>query len=426
MNTAVHNDLLQLLAGRQIPGNGRQKEAWEVLHELGLPTTRNEEYKHTPLTRELEKAFDAEKGFITSGQIPDEKLWKIPDLDSYIIVFLNGRWLEDHSHLPAHARVMPLQTALENHSWAQKNWATLVSFREDAYTAWNTSSWTDGVFIEIPPQLCIDKPLVLYYLHNTGSGQVKSVVRNLIRCCTKSSLTIAEKWFTLGHHPVVSNTVSEVAAEEDAKVNHLVIQNDEGRHYQYVLNQYSQEAGSVVNSHVITLDGTFIRNNTRTALNGKCECHLYGLYLLQGNTFADNHTVVDHRQPDAQSNELYKGILDGKTTGVFNGKIFVRPGAQKTNAFQSNRNLLLSDQAVVHTKPQLEIWADDVKCSHGCTIGQLNEDAQFYLRSRGIDRDTARAMLLYAFAAEIIETVMHEQLKKYLDGLIAERLHKNF
>jgi Fe-S cluster assembly protein SufD len=153
---------------------------------------------------------------------------------------------------------------------------------------------------------------------------------------------------------------------------------------------------------------------------------MYGLYVLHGETFADNHTVADHRKPNSYSNELYKGVLEGKSKGVFNGKIFVRPNAQKTNAFQSNRNILLSDLATINTKPQLEIWADDVKCSHGCTTGQLDEEALFYLQSRGIRKDTARAMMLYAFAVEVLETIKNEELKSFLDSLISERLHSNF
>lgn len=153
---------------------------------------------------------------------------------------------------------------------------------------------------------------------------------------------------------------------------------------------------------------------------------MYGLYLLHGETIADNHTVVDHRKPNSFSNELYKGVLEGNAKGIFNGKIFVRPQAQKTNAFQSNRNILLSDKATINTKPQLEIWADDVKCSHGCTTGQLDEEALFYLRSRGIEKNTARAMMLYAFAAEVLENIPNEKLKSFIDAMIGERLHKNF
>jgi Fe-S cluster assembly protein SufD len=172
------------------------------------------------------------------------------------------------------------------------------------------------------------------------------------------------------------------------------------------------------------MNGEIVRNNFTITIDGEhCESHFHGIYLLNGNTLADNHTVVDHKKPNSFSNELYKGIMDGNSKGVFNGKIFVRPQAQKTNAFQSNRNILMSESATVNTKPQLEIWADDVKCSHGCTTGQLDDEALFYLQSRAIPYDSAKAMLLYAFALDVLVPIKNETLKNYLDKLISERLH---
>ena len=177
-------------------------------------------------------------------------------------------------------------------------------------------------------------------------------------------------------------------------------------------SKFSIAAGATVNSFALTTEGTLVRNNPVYEINGPgAVANLYGLYLLDGKTLADNHTVVDHRTPDANSNELYKGVMAGQSRGVFNGKIFVRQDAQKTNAFQSNRNILLSDAAIVNTKPQLEIWADDVKCSHGCTSGQLDEEALFYLRSRGIDKFSAQAMLLDAFAGDVLQHIPHESIQ---------------
>jgi Fe-S cluster assembly protein SufD len=172
------------------------------------------------------------------------------------------------------------------------------------------------------------------------------------------------------------------------------------------------------------MDGTLIRNNLTIAIDGEhCESHFHGLSLLKGETIGDNHTVVDHKKPNSFSNELYKGVMDDKSKGIFNGKIYVRPLAQKTNAFQSNRNILLTDQSTINTKPQLEIWADDVKCSHGCTTGQLDDEALFYLQSRGIQKEDARAMLLYAFAMQTTEYVAIGPLKQYIDTLISKRLY---
>lgn len=424
--TSVHNALFDTLTNTVDPQDELRKEALQELLKLGLPGPKNEEYKHTPITRILEKNLSASLPFHSEGNIPEEKAWQLNIGDTFYAVLLNGKLVADKSFLPEHIKVVPLHQALEKLQMASAHLGKYADFKTDSFAAWNTAAWSDGLFIEIPDGVILDKPLIFYYLHDTGAGQVKSVTRNLIIAGRESRATIVEKWFTHGNHAVVSNSLSEILLRNKATINHVVVQNDNGTHVQYLYNQFWQEEESLLNSYVITLNGTFIRNNTRVALDGACESHLYGLYLVQDHTFVDNHTVVDHRKPHALSNELYKGVLDGKANGVFNGKIYVRPGAQKTNAFQSNRNLLLSEQASVHTKPQLEIWADDVKCSHGCTVGQLDEDALFYLLARGIDKETARAMLLYAFAAEVIETIPDPELKKYLNELINERLYNNF
>jgi Fe-S cluster assembly protein SufD len=205
------------------------------------------------------------------------------------------------------------------------------------------------------------------------------------------------------------------------------IQHDANNRYQHAITEIYQKNFSRVNTYTFTLHGKLFRNNLHLQLDGEgIESHMYGLYLLNDDTLADSHTVVDHKKANSFSNELYKGVMDESSKGVFNGKIFVRPNAQKTNAFQANRNILLSDKATINTKPQLEIWADDVKCSHGCTTGQLDEEALFYLRSRGLSNDTARGMMLYAFAGEVLDFVKHPVLKEYLDTLISDRLHKNF
>jgi Fe-S cluster assembly protein SufD len=411
--------LLEALTANLEPRTRLQQEALQEFVRLGLPSSKNEEYKHTPITRALEKSLNPALPLWHPGHLPEEKLWKLEGIEAWHLVFLNGKFYHEHSHLPDSLKITPLQEALPE---VDAHLGQYANYQFDAFAAWNTAAWTDGLYIEIPQGCKIDKPLIFYYLHDTTAGQVLQLNRNLIVAARESQATIVEKWFTFGHAVAVSNTLSEIVLQEQATLHHLVIQTDPGNHIQYLFNQFYQASASRLNSHVITIDGTFIRNNTRVTLDGACESHLYGLYLLQQNAFADNHTVVDHRQPNAQSNELYKGVLSHQATGVFNGKIYVRPGAQKTNAFQSNRNLLLSEQAAVHTKPQLEIWADDVKCSHGCTVGQPDEDALFYLRARGIDEATAKAMLLYAFASEVTETLENQQLKTHLNDLIHNRL----
>jgi Fe-S cluster assembly protein SufD len=426
-SSSVHNHLMDALVGEPVHPHPLRAEALRIFRSLGLPGTKHEEYKHTPITRTLEKALSLNASFVSTGKLPDQKLWQIAEPDAYQAVLLNGVWVPEKSSLPDYVTALPMHFASTKLEQASDSLGRYADFRSDAFAAWNTASWSDGLFLEIPAGVTMDKPLIIYYLHDSSSGPVKAVTRNLVLAGANSEVSIIEKWHTSGNNPAISNSFSEIVLHDQARLNHLVIQADNELHIQYLFNQFWQNTGSRLNSHVITLDGAFIRNNTRVALDGEnCESHLYGLYLLHKNSVADNHTVVDHRKPNSFSNELYKGILEDQAKGVFNGKIFVRPDAQKTNAFQSNRNILLSDKATINTKPQLEIWADDVKCSHGCTTGQLDKEALFYLRARGIDKDTARAMVLYAFASELLETVAHPGLKHYLDNLVSERLHKNF
>jgi Fe-S cluster assembly protein SufD len=223
---------------------------------------------------------------------------------------------------------------------------------------------------------------VIYNLHDARNGEVLSATRNLFVVGKNSEVTIVEKFDSLGEYAHFSNSLTEAVVGSNAGLELYSVQNDSGNRFQHGLTQIHQSDSSRVNTFTFTLNGKLVRNNLQLALDGEgIESHMFGLYLVTGDTLADNHTVVDHRKPNSFSNEIYKGIMDGNSKGVFNGKIYVRPQAQKTNAFQANRNILLSDKAVVNTKPQLEIWADDVKCSHGCTTGQLDEEAMFYLQT---------------------------------------------
>jgi Fe-S cluster assembly protein SufD len=215
----------------------------------------------------------------------------------------------------------------------------------------------------------------------------------------------------------------EVIVEKDARFEYCKIQNDSANASQVSTTHIRQTGTSYVNAIIVSLNGEIVRNNTNVVMEAPhCEAHLYGLYFQKGNSHIDNHTIVDNVMPHCFSNELYKGMMDENSTGVFNGKIFVRQPAQKTNAFQSNKNILLSNNASVNTKPQLEIFADDVKCSHGCTIGQLDEEGLFYLQSRGIPEKTAKSMLLVGFASDILDKINLPHIRTYVDHLVAERL----
>jgi Fe-S cluster assembly protein SufD len=407
-----------------------RKEALDIFRRLGLPSQKHEEYKHTPLTRYLEKNFS----FTASpapGPLTDVKRFFIPGLEANVIVFIDGVFSQEHSTLispKSEITIQSLEEALvSKNEIALQNFSTHINNTTDSLAAWNRAAWKHGLFIHVPDNAVVEKPVVVYHLSNASQGEIIAINRNLIVVGKNAQATFIEKFDSTGQANHFSNFVNEIIVSENAGLDVYAIQHDLNNRYQHSLTEIYQKKSSRVNTFTFTLHGKLYRNNLHLQMDGEgIESHMYGLYLLNGDTLADNHTVADHKKANSFSNELYKGIMDDSSKGVFNGKIFVRPNAQKTNAFQANRNILLSDKATVNTKPQLEIWADDVKCSHGCTTGQLDEEALFYLRSRGLHADTARAMMLYAFAGEVLAYVKHPALKEYLDTLISDRLHKNF
>jgi Fe-S cluster assembly protein SufD len=405
-----------------LPSSSAVREsAKAAFQQLGLPNVKTEEYKHTPVTRVLEKNFNFTLAQNPTASVQSIKDFEIAGLDAYVVVMLNGEFSEELS------KISSGEVTIEKLSEYKEQITKFADFKSDALVAWNTAAWQTGVYIHISENKVISKPIVIYNIHDAAAGEVKTLTRNLIVVGKNSEVTVVEKFDSIGANPNFSNIVTEATVAENAGLNLYSIQADHGNRYQFGQTTFRQANHSRVNTYTFTLDGKFIRNNLQLQLDGEgCESHMYGLYLLHGETIADNHTVVDHRKPNSFSNELYKGVLEGNAKGIFNGKIFVRPDAQKTNAFQSNRNILLSEKASINTKPQLEIWVDDVKCSHGCTTGQLDEEALFYLRSRGIEKNTARAMMLYAFTAEVLENIPNEKLKSFIDAMIGERLHKNF
>lgn len=407
-----------------------RKDALEAFRALGLPASKNEEYKHTPVTRILERNFSFATATTASAGLNPSTFF-IPGLEANVLVFINGIYTPAHSHIvspESELTILPMAEAfVKKTALVEKHFAKYADHQTDALAAWNTAAWRDGVFIEVQPNKAVEKPVVIYHIHDTNAGQVVSTNRNLFIVGRSSEVTVIEKLDTAGAANGLSNHVTEAVVGENAGLSFYQLQDDHGSRYHAGYTQIYQNNSSRVNTYTFTLEGKFVRNNLHLSLDGEgIESHMYGLYLLQGDTLADNHTVADHKKPNSFSNEIYKGIVDGKAKGVFNGKIYVRPQAQKTNAFQANRNILLTDTATINTKPQLEIWADDVKCSHGCTSGQLDEEALFYLQSRGIHKDTARAMMLYAFAGELLDSVKNPVIREFLDARVSDRLHKNF
>ncbi len=405
-----------------------RKEALAVFQAIGLPQAKHEEYKHTPIVRYLEKNFTFTPS-AASGAIGNVSEFFIPGLDADRIVFVDGVYSQQHSSITSdNVEIMKLEEALAAGSEiAVQYFGKYASPKVNAFSDWNTAAWNHGVFIRVKDNVQVEKPVVIHHIVNGSAGEVIAINRNLVVVGRSSQITVIEKFDSVGSANHFSNFVNEFMVSENAGLEYYSIQNDSNHRFQHCITNIYQKKSSRVNTYTFTLQGKLYRNNLNLILDGEgIESHMYGLYLLDNDTLADSHTVVDHMKANSFSNELYKGIMDGNSKGVFNGKIFVRPNAQKTNAFQANRNILLTDSATINTKPQLEIWADDVKCSHGCTTGQIDEEALFYLQSRGIDKETSRAMMLYAFAGDVLEHVAHPVMKNYIDAIISDRLHKNF
>lgn len=407
-----------------------RKRAIEILERKGLPGSKHEEYRFTPLTRAIENIFTW-KNEIAPSQLITVEQYLIEGLDANVIVFVNGQYSQTLSKIISPSNEVTIKSLHEAFQSEQtlitEHFDKLVNIEADPFAAMNSSFWQEGIFIHVPANTTVQKPVFILHINDTNQQQVIAHTRLLTIVESGSKISIIEKFDTVGANAAFHTLTEEIVVKENAAFEYCKIQNDSGKSYQVANTNIHQANSSRVDTFTLTLNGQIVRNNFAITIAGEnCESHFNGLYMLNANTLADNHTVVDHQQPNSFSNEMYKGVLDGNSKGVFNGKIFVRPHAQKTNAFQSNRNIVLSPSAAINTKPQLEIWADDVKCSHGCTIGQLDEEALFYLQSRGIDKETAQGMMLYAFTAETLKTITNETLKAYVDTLVSERLHKIF
>src|SRR5258706_15239153 len=407
--------------------NVQRTEALQHFQKLGLPGNKTEEYRFAPITRALEKNFNFDQSNAIESKIKSVDEFLIPGLEANVLVFINGIYSTDFSKVISSENeivISDLRKAV-NQNEAPVYFEKYLKTSVDPFTALNAALWQDGIFIQVPAKTKVEKPVFILHINDAETTQSICHTRLLVVLEEGSELTLIERSASIGANNIFHTFAEEIIVKENATLDYVKIQNDEGKLHQVANSMIHQSNKSKLNTFTLTMNGSIIRNNFNIAVDGEnCDSHFFGLYLLNGSTIADNHTVVDHMKPNSFSNEIYKGVMDGNSKGVFNGKIFVRPHAQKTNAFQSNRNILLTDTASVNTKPQLEIWADDVKCSHGCTSGQLDEEALFYLRSRGIPLNEAKAMLLYAFAVETLQPIKNQALKNYLDSLISKRLNK--
>ena len=387
----------------------------------GLPTLKSEEYKFTAITKKLEHSIQ-NVGVAKSFEVSEAEVKAaIPaGFEGAVLVFANGFLQKERCLKVGSLEFSPLSEKTETPI------GSIAKAAKDPFAALNQASFQDGIFIQIPKKAIIDEPILLLSFNKANEGQVIQP-RTWIEVGDFSEVTFITLNVNLSDAPYFVNKVVEIKGGLNSQIRYYRIQND-GKFAIEVSNiETNLLKDSRFTSVNISLSGEMVRNNLSLNLLGSnSEGNMYGIYLLNGKSHVDNHTNVDHTIPHAESNELYKGILADQSRGVFNGKIFVRQDAQKTNAFQQNNNILLSEDAIVNTKPQLEIWADDVKCSHGCTTGQLDEEALFYLQARGIDKTQAKGLLLFAFAGEVLEHIKNESFREYCTQLVQERLGSKF
>lgn len=399
--------------------------AFNAFSAMGIPTVKHEEWKYTRISTLFNKSFEFnEPAAITEADIQSLRL---PGHDqSNELIFINGLFSFELSTIRSQDLVvLPLEEAAENEyaPIVSKHLGHSSQYLRDGIHALNTAFLQGGIFVQVKRGKILQHPVYIYNITDARTGNVFSQPRSLLHINEGAQVQIVETFATLGSQEGFTSRVMEAVVEKDAITEYYLIQDDAANASQVSTTHIRQTGKSNTHTVTISLNGNIVRNNLNIVLEAShSEAHLYGLYLQHGQSHIDNHTVVDNVQPNCQSNELYKGIMDGSSTGVFNGKIFVRQPAQKTNAYQSNKNVLLSERASINAKPQLEIFADDVKCSHGCTVGRLDEEGLFYLQSRGINEKSAKALLLHAFAVDILEKINLIPIREYVDGLISERL----
>lgn len=433
MSTIVADSLYQQLVSTfqeldtQEPSNLRalRQDAFERFQREGFPTVKNEEWKYTNLHPLINSTY------VLSAPVDvdavDTRKADIPGLDAHRIVLVNGQYVLAFSSLEDEIGLV-IKPIGEAHTEAnfQKHYAQHADKSDNVMVQLNTALHTAGVYLAVAKNKVISKPIHIVHVA-TGEEAFFAQTRNLIVVEPHAEVEIIESFITAdGAAKNVHNKVTEIAVQENAKVQHYYLQvADEASHY-IMHTEVHQEQHSLYNNYNCNLPGaSFVRHNINVRMDAELvESHLYGINLTAGQQLVDNHTVVDHMKPHGESYEWYKNIPQDESIAVFNGKIFVREDAQKTNAFQQNNNMLIGEKSTVYSKPQLEIFADDVKCSHGCTMGQFDDDALFYLRARGIGEEAARVLLIHAFAFDVTSRFSNDHVRQYIEHLVEKGLDK--
>lgn len=402
-----------------------RREAIERFFELGFPTTRDESWKFTNVDPIAKSSFRLTEGSCAEVTLQELRQFMFPGLTCSQLVFLNGRFSCELSSLrpmPTGVRVCSLKEALTAHrAPLEKHLARYADYRRDAFSALNTAFMDDGAFVSIPDGVVLDEPIHILYVATDTAEPIMTHPRNLIVAGEDSQAIVAEHYVSLTGDVYFSNAVTEVVAGKNSVLSHYLIEEESKRAFILSTLRVQQHRNSSVTSHSALLGGALVRNNVHPVMVGEgCNCLINGLFMPTDRQHMDNFMYVEHASPHCDSRQFYHGILDRQSRGVFSGRIIVHKDAQKTDAKQTNRNLLLSEEAQIDSKPQLEIYADDVKCTHGATIGQINKEAIFYLRSRGISEASARALLLLGFAGESLEQMKVGPIRKYLEKLVMD------
>ena len=411
MSVLKENNLLSSLSQMGV-GLGAKNQAFELLKGLEFPTRKTEDWRYTSVKKILKKKYvqfnEAEKVGL-SDQI-------VPSLDAYNIVLVNGVYSEELSdvNFPDEIVVDTFPKALEEHiSLIHSTFNGIAKNNEEVFTALNTSYFHEGVFIHIPKKVKLEKSIHIIHV-NTKSNTVSNV-RLLIVADEFSEVGVVQSFASINAMECLTNSVTEVFVKENAKVVIDKVQSEEPKNNLISTVQVNQKANSTFKINTAIISGDFVRNGINIDVDGEnCTSEMNGLYMQKGIQHVDNHTKISHLKPNCTSFELYKGVLSDKSTGVFNGKVIVAVDAQKIEAYQQNKNIILSREATMNAKPELEIFADDVKCSHGTTTGQFDEEAIFYLQTRGISKESAKKLLIEAFADEVIDKVDSEELRIWI------------
>ena len=403
-----------------------RSDAFTHFEENGFPTRKDEEWKYTSLKSVLRHDYnvfpEAEKALAYA----DVKKYFLHEIESYKIVFIDGvysSFLSETTHDGYDICLLSAALKKPKYKMVIDHYFNTIASNKDSIASLNTAFAKEGAYIHIPKNTVLPKPIQIVHFSTGNEANVLLQPRNLIVVGENSYVQILERHQSLSENVVLTNSVTEIFANKRAIVDYYKIQNDR-RSSSLIDNTFvKQQQNSIVSVNTFSFGGNLTRNNLDFYQEGEqCNSNLNGITIIGEKQHVDNHTLVHHKFPNCESNELYKGIFADKSTGVFNGKVIVDKVAQKINAFQQNNNILMDDGATINSKPQLEIFADDVKCSHGCTIGQLDEESLFYMRTRGIPKKEAKGLLLYAFANDALEKIKIPELKARITKLIANKL----